>query len=317
MYPVYFVVDIQNADCKTIDLATKSNTLTVGERISLDLLSYVDQEMLTGADPAFRFTGSINTMPNARLVAQNSEFTSVTDAPVFAVDGDSAWEMPNLDLRGCTVTHACAGAAINLLGGYAALGNVIIDDTTSIATVVTSADIGIAVDATSRLEAIGTTIEAAGVAVDNHGQPTTMLTECTIKSTGANAIQNNGDDLALYNSTVISEKGAGIENHGYLMLEEGCTVSGTTYALYTTGTVYTWSNLNTFVLASVDGEFTVCDATADGSDALVSICGTFKAKYAAKIFNDKAAKETDEVTVEYDTDQTTVLNYVIFREDTD
>jgi len=314
MYPVYFVVDIQNADCKTIDLATKSNTLTVGERISLDLLSYVDKEMLTGADPAFRFTGSINTMPNAMLVAQNSEFTSVTDAPVFAVDGGSAWEMPNLDLRGCTVTHAGSGAAIALTGGYASLGDIYVDDTTSIPTVVTSADVGISVDETSRLEGIGITVEAAGVAIDNQGQPTTMLTQCTITSTGSTAIQNSGDDLALYTSTVTSEKGAGIENNGYLVLEEGCTVSGTTYALNTTGTVYSWSSMNTFILTSEDGVYAVSDATAEGSDAFVSLYGTFKAKDATKIFNEKASLETDNVTEEYDTDQTTVLNYVIFRE---
>ena len=52
----------------------------------------------------------------------------------------------------------------------------------------------------------------------------------------------------------------------------------------------------------------------EGSDTLVSLRGTFKAKNADQIFSDQLKQETDEVTEEYSADQSTILYYVIWRE---
>ena len=98
------------------------------------------------------------------------------------------------------------------------------------------------------------------------------------------------------------------------MLSEGCTVSGATYALYNTGSVISEHSLNTFILTSADGAYTVYSDTTNAVDVTVSLYGTFKAKSAAQIFSEQAAQETDKPAEEYDTDQVTVLYYMVSRE---
>ena len=316
---IFFGLDVQTETFSTVTLATHSGDFLLGEHVRLEFTSadHIDQALLYSADPVFSYEGTISTSPNAYFIATNCEFSATAERSIFVIDGGSMAEMPNLELYGCTVRQNGIAPVIGLIGGYAVLNGITASEnmgTEAISMTVSGNGTGIVIDETSRLDASELTITTVDTAVENSSQNYSLtLTECTITSSNT-AIANSGTELYLYGSTLTSERGVGIQNSGYLVLSEGCTVSGATYALYNSGSVISENSLNTFILTSADGAYTVYSDTTNAVDVTVSLYGTFKAKSAAQIFSEQAAQETDKPTEEYDTDQVTVLYYMVSRE---
>ncbi|MBR3704590.1 MAG: InlB B-repeat-containing protein, partial [Oscillospiraceae bacterium] len=286
----------------TVVITTQSGQLTT----AYTHLCFNNDTDTSSGVPSLQFNGHINLEICSSLEATDTSFTGIDESlAVITANGTETISDYTVWLKGCTITQNSTASALDLTNASVRLESLYNNTGTQITpTTITSGGTGIflgVADGTSLLDAENIVVSANGTGLDITALATVSLSGCTVSSEG----------------------GTGIKNLGDLTLYGGCTVSGATYALYNESSVTsdviedsdTGEMLyNTFILTSADGAYTVFSEIEEGSDTLVSLRGTFKAKNADQIFSDQLKQETDEVTEEYSADQSTILYYVIWRE---
>ncbi len=330
---VIFGVDLWSDAFSTIQPFTSTGTLTLGENARLECTNadYVDSTLLySNADnKIFWFTDHIVMSPGSYLSATNCAFTDGTQGTAtITVNGDSSDDTIELELYGCSVSVQQSNApAIALIGACASLNGIAASEevgTPAIDMMVSS----ITIDEASYLEA--TQLYCSGL--ENHSNTALTLTNstfysgvinsgseltlssCSISCTEGTAIVNNADSrLVLLDTGVTADTGTGIENHGYLEINNsGQGISGATYALYNTGSVIAESSNNSFLLTSTDGFYAVYSDTTDNPDAVVELYGSFHAPTEEQIFSEQVKQDTDELIESTDSEGN--ITYYIRRE---